>query len=277
MIYHFTTQAEWDAAQADGIYLPKGFQTDGFIHCSDHYQLRRIANFLFKDTEDLICLKIDADKLESPVVYENLEGGEMLFPHLYGPLPVNAVADCFEMLTDEEGNRVLPPEQRSSGVALFTEMPLALPGKLFRSPTPGSYMFDPNDEVFEKYIEAGIDVVIVLSPEAETQRNAGRDLFKRYRDAGFQIIHAPVEDFSAPPQGWWDATIARTLRLLKEGKNVVAHCHAGLGRTGMFIANLAQDALGLDADEAIAWTRKSIPGAIDTYQQKQFVRNYKKK
>lgn len=277
MIYHLTTKTEWEAAKAEGVYLPKGYEKEKFIHCSDHYQLKRTANLLFKETPDLICLQIDTDLLDSPVVYENLEGGEMLFPHIYGPLPVDAVKGTFEMVRDEAGNLILPPEQTFPGAPLLTELPLGLAGKLFRSPTPGSWIFDPEDEVFAKYLEAKIDYVVVLSPEDETQKNSGGDLFKRYADAGLKIVHAPTEDFSAPATGWWDETIAQTIQLLSEGKHVVVHCHAGLGRTGMFVACLAQDVLGLSADDSIAWTRQYIPWAIDTYLQKQFVRDYKRK
>ena len=36
-----------------------------------------------------------------PVVAENLEGGEELFPHIYGPIPITAVTEV-SMLTRDE-------------------------------------------------------------------------------------------------------------------------------------------------------------------------------
>lgn len=276
MIFHLTTKSEWKAAQAQGFYLPKGFPSEGFIHCSDHYQLKRVANTFYPTTPDLICLRIDTDRLEAPVVYENLEGGTMLFPHIYGSLPVEAVLGTFDVLFDEDGKRVLPPEETFPGAPVFTHLPLPTPGKLFRSPTPGSYLFDPEDAAFAQYVEAGVDVVVVLSPADETARNTGGDLFKRYADAGMSVIYAPSDDFTAPEKGHWDATLTEVEALLAEGKHVVVHCHAGLGRTGMFVACLAQDVLGLSADESVDWVRQYVPWAIDTYLQKQFVREYKK-
>jgi len=276
MIFHYTTQSEWDAAQESGVYLPKNFADDGFIHCSDNYQLRFIANRLFLDTPNLICLAINADAVKEHIVYENLEGGEMPFPHIYGPLPVSAVEKVYVMQKDESGKIILPDELASGPVPLITLLPVHLPGTLYRSPTPGSWMFDPDDEIFDKYLKAGINVVVVLSPADELKRNTGRDLFKRYADAGIEVIHAPTADFSAPEKGYWDGTIAQAIQHLNEGKNLAVHCHAGLGRAGIFIACMVQDILGLDPEQAVEWTRQYIPRAVDTYLQRQFVRDYKK-
>jgi uncharacterized protein (DUF952 family) len=35
MIYHITTQTEWEQAKKIGEYIPLAFSVDGFIHCSD--------------------------------------------------------------------------------------------------------------------------------------------------------------------------------------------------------------------------------------------------
>ncbi len=53
------------------------------------------------------------------------------------------------------------------------------------------------------------------------------------------------------------------------------HCHAGIGRTGIFLACMAQDLLGMDAEESIRWVRGYIPGAVETPYQLQFVREYR--
>jgi len=66
----------------EGIYVPSGFEKDGFIHCSDHYQIKSTANRLFRETPQLIVLEIDPNLTNAELVYENLEGGEMPYPHL---------------------------------------------------------------------------------------------------------------------------------------------------------------------------------------------------
>ncbi len=61
---------------------------------------------------------------------------------------------------------------------------------------------------------------------------------------------------------------------MKNGENLAVHCHAGVGRTGMFAAMMAHELLGTNADESIAWVRRYIPFAIDTDYQKRFVREH---
>ena len=39
-----------------------------------------------------MLLSIETEQLSAPLKFENLEGGAILFPHLYGPLNLEAVA-----------------------------------------------------------------------------------------------------------------------------------------------------------------------------------------
>jgi uncharacterized protein (DUF952 family) len=55
----------------------------------------------------LILLHIDPTRLDAKVVYENLEGGEQLFPHVYGPIPVPAVVGVTPLLPSEDGSFTL--------------------------------------------------------------------------------------------------------------------------------------------------------------------------
>lgn len=112
MIYHITTQPAWKQAQKIGEYVPETFSADGFIHCSDHYQIEDTANRFYAFVPDLVVLEIDPDKLVSPLVYENLEGGEMTFPHIYGPLNLDAVVSQFEFNRSADGKFTLPDFQQ---------------------------------------------------------------------------------------------------------------------------------------------------------------------
>lgn len=99
-LLHITERALWDAARESGTYemstRGKTLGEEGFIHCSTQTQLRGVAEFLYGDYEgpdDLVVLAIDSDRLTAPLRYEAAEPGGAEFPHVYGPLPVEAVTE----------------------------------------------------------------------------------------------------------------------------------------------------------------------------------------
>jgi len=74
-----------------GRYAPESLEREGFIHCSNPQQVIRVANALFRGIRGLVLLHVEVERLSSPLVYENLEGGFELFPHVYGPIELEAV------------------------------------------------------------------------------------------------------------------------------------------------------------------------------------------
>jgi protein-tyrosine phosphatase len=57
----------------------------------------------------------------------------------------------------------------------------------------------------------------------------------------------------------------------RSGRNIVIHCYAGIGRTGLLASYLAKEILGLSGLEAIRWVRKYIPGAVEAPEQRQLI------
>jgi uncharacterized protein (DUF952 family) len=90
-IYHFIRTAELDQCLRDGELRVSSLDSLGFIHCSTQEQVVKVANFLDPKRDDLVLLEIDEAKVIANVVYENLEGGDKLFPHVYGPLNADAI------------------------------------------------------------------------------------------------------------------------------------------------------------------------------------------
>jgi uncharacterized protein (DUF952 family) len=90
-MFHITTRRAWAHAQAAGVYTADSLASEGFIHCSDADQIAWVANTRFHGRTDLVVLHVCEDALDAPVRRENLEGGAWLFPHVYGPIAVDAV------------------------------------------------------------------------------------------------------------------------------------------------------------------------------------------
>ena len=106
-IFHLTTAREWAEAVKAGWYRrsTRGHSLDevGFIHCGFAHQVERIADFLYAGEVTVLLLVIDPAGVAAEVRVENLDGGEELFPHVYGPLPVAAVVDTVTLNADAAG------------------------------------------------------------------------------------------------------------------------------------------------------------------------------
>lgn len=151
-------------------------------------------------------------------------------------------------------------------IEALTELPFGMPGRVFRSPMPyGDY--DPEGRLLERYRDANVQAVVVLAEEQEMRELTGLDLTQRYRTAGMEVIWLPIPDFGIPTLDALRQAVERALDCLRSGKNIAVHCRAGVGRTGLFLACLAQRAAGLDCRAAIAWVRQYLPGALEAPEQ----------
>ncbi len=124
-IYHTCTRAEWQAAEAEGLY-PGSSQdaADGFIHFSARDQVAVSAAKHRAGQDGLVLLSVEAGVLGDALKWEPSRGGA-LFPHLYGPLPVAAVTSVDDLPLGADGHHVFPP-----GFPQREESPGDLPGDL---------------------------------------------------------------------------------------------------------------------------------------------------
>jgi len=108
MIIHITYKESWARAKEKGVYTTKTLQEEGFIHCSREHQVIKVANYMFKGMSGLVLLFIDEDKVHSEVRYEGLNGNGEEYPHIYGPLNLDAVQYICDFIPDEKGCFHLP-------------------------------------------------------------------------------------------------------------------------------------------------------------------------
>jgi uncharacterized protein (DUF952 family) len=105
-ILHFCARDVWQQAQVQGEYRADTLATEGFIHCSPPEQVHLPANTLVRGRTDLVLLEIDPDRLTAPLRWEPGDPNDaesMQFPHVYGPIPVDAVIAVHDFQPGPDG------------------------------------------------------------------------------------------------------------------------------------------------------------------------------
>jgi uncharacterized protein (DUF952 family) len=106
VLVHICSADDWRRAQAVDELRPVSLNANGFVHLSTPEQVHLPANRLYAGRTDLVLLRIDPARLSSPVRWEPgvaTDPDAMVFPHLYGALPVAAVINVTPYLPDEGG------------------------------------------------------------------------------------------------------------------------------------------------------------------------------
>jgi len=92
LIYHITTQAEWDLANRHGFYEAASLPVEGFIHCADAKQVAGVLKRYFVGKGPLVKLTIDTNKLHSRLQRDYSPSMNEAFPHIYGRVNLDSVA-----------------------------------------------------------------------------------------------------------------------------------------------------------------------------------------
>ena len=92
-IYHLVPARYYEAQPAAHPYLPDSFEEEGFIHCSQENQVAGVLERYFSEKTGLVKLVIDTDKLSSRFVFDWSPSSRDTFPHIYGPINLDAVVD----------------------------------------------------------------------------------------------------------------------------------------------------------------------------------------
>jgi uncharacterized protein (DUF952 family) len=114
-ILHIASNDAWLAADKSGTYRTDSLASEGFIHCSTRSQIVGVANTFYCGQQGLVLLVIDPSKLEPALKWEppavpgptHAREGE-LFPHVYGPINLDAVTNVHPFEPDADGNFSLP-------------------------------------------------------------------------------------------------------------------------------------------------------------------------
>ncbi|MBE3000148.1 cupin domain-containing protein [Nocardiopsis sp. HNM0947] len=121
-VLHLTELSRWHSdgsdgpdgsdGAGDGDVEAESLHTQGFLHASaDEPTLLAVANALYSSaTEPLVVLVVETDAVDAEVLWEAADpapppgvSGDVLFPHIYGPIPRKAVVGVRHPRRDAAG------------------------------------------------------------------------------------------------------------------------------------------------------------------------------
>jgi uncharacterized protein (DUF952 family) len=114
-LFHLAAQQDWERASSARAYTTASLREDGFIHCVTATQHARVANDLYSGRTDLVLLLIDTDRLTSEVRLERADPGAETFPHVYGPVDLDAIFEATPYRPGSDGR--FRPYEEASGFA----------------------------------------------------------------------------------------------------------------------------------------------------------------
>ncbi len=95
VVFHLALAADWAAARAAGEYRTstrgRTLEQEGFIHCSRLDQAVGVASRYFGGAGPLVRLYVDRGRVSAPVIDDPVSGRDETYPHIYGPLNLDAV------------------------------------------------------------------------------------------------------------------------------------------------------------------------------------------
>jgi len=115
-IVHIATRQAWvDAVQA-GQYIAPSLKSEGFIHCSTIKQALPVADKYYKGQTGLVLLVIDPERLTPGLKWEPAAEGVPppgvpvgdAFPHIYGPINLEAAVEALDFNPAPNGQFTLP-------------------------------------------------------------------------------------------------------------------------------------------------------------------------
>jgi uncharacterized protein (DUF952 family) len=108
IIYKIVREGLWREAEGNGRFTGAPVDVaDGFIHFSTTAQARETAAKHFAGQAGLLLVAIDGAQLGDALKYEVSRGGA-LFPHLYGPLDLEAVVRVQPLRLGADGMHEFP-------------------------------------------------------------------------------------------------------------------------------------------------------------------------
>jgi protein-tyrosine phosphatase len=145
------------------------------------------------------------------------------------------------------------------------ELPGAIPGQLYLHNMPGCGK--PFADFSAAVAAKNVSRVVCMVSLDEISRNAPEYAKALRAGVPWQHITCPTPDFGVPDEAAFRALAQDIASRLRAGENIVIHCFAGIGRTGM-MATAVLLALGEPLPQAYAIVAQAGSGAESESQEK---------
>jgi uncharacterized protein (DUF952 family) len=127
VIFHLATPEDWERASRRGVYTTASLHDRGFVGCATATQNAAVANARFAGRGDLVRLLIDTERLSSQLRFEPPTADGEAFPHIYGPVHLDAIFEATPYRSGPDGR--FSPHEEASGFAAHGAATLAATGR----------------------------------------------------------------------------------------------------------------------------------------------------
>ncbi|MER3446283.1 MAG: hypothetical protein C4291_05300 [Candidatus Dadabacteria bacterium] len=133
-----------------------------------------------------------------------------------------------------------------------------IPGKLAGIERPGLLRSLEEDLEFLKNV--GINTIV----------NLEEHVWNYY---GFRVKHIPIKDFKAPRLTDIEEFVRFIDSEIREGRQIVVHCYAGMGRTNLMLAAYLVY-MGMEPENALALVKEKRPYHAVNEEQEEVLSEY---
>ena len=102
ILYHIIPIPVWETLQTQKEYRAPSLESEGFIHASASLeQVLWVSNRIYRQEPALVVLCVDRAKAIAEIKDEMAKDGAGPFPHVYGPVNLDAVAEVRTLARSE--------------------------------------------------------------------------------------------------------------------------------------------------------------------------------